>query len=56
MVPISQARELYEKAKEPKTFIEVKGGNHNGSLWKDDNAGVKKLLAWMEKVLNSPQK
>ncbi|MDA7537904.1 alpha/beta hydrolase [Akkermansiaceae bacterium] len=55
VVPISQARELFKKAQEPKTFIEVKGGNHNESLWKDKNAGVKKLLAWMEKVLNSPQ-
>jgi len=54
VVPIAQARELYRKAKEPKTFIEVKGGNHNESLWKDDNAGIEKLLAWMEKVLDSP--
>jgi fermentation-respiration switch protein FrsA (DUF1100 family) len=55
VVPISQARELFKKAKEPKTLIEVKEGNHNDALWVDDKAGVKKLLGWMEKVLNSPQ-
>lgn len=56
VVPISQARELFEKAKEPKAFIEVKEGNHNGSLWMDEKAPIKKLLTWMEKVLNPPQK
>lgn len=53
VVPFSQGRQLFEKAAEPKTMFEVKSGRHGTAL--SDNAGAyrKKMLAWLDLVLNS---
>ncbi|MGJ8695100.1 MAG: alpha/beta hydrolase [Verrucomicrobiaceae bacterium] len=56
VVPVEQARELFQKAREPKTLLEIEEGGHNGALRMKKDEGVKKVLAWMEKVLNSPKK
>jgi uncharacterized protein len=47
VVPVSQGRQLFETAKEPKTLFEVKAGRHGDSLSRDDGAFRKRLLDWL---------
>ncbi|MDB4408979.1 alpha/beta fold hydrolase [Akkermansiaceae bacterium] len=51
VVPVEHGRELFEKAKEPKSLIEVKGGSHNGALHLRDRETIKKILKWMNEIL-----
>lgn len=47
VVPVSQGRELYEKAREPKMLFEVKAGRHGDALSRDQGAFRKRLLGWL---------
>lgn len=51
VVPLAQAKELFELANEPKTFFEVKGGSHGDSLARDGGAYRKRMLAWLDDVM-----
>lgn len=51
IVPVSQGKELFQKAKQPKTIFEVKGGHHGDSLWMNNGAYRKKVLAWLGEKL-----
>ncbi|MGJ8643046.1 MAG: alpha/beta hydrolase [Luteolibacter sp.] len=51
VVPLVQAKELFELANEPKTFFEVKGGTHGDSLSRDGGAYRKHMLKWLEEVM-----
>lgn len=51
VVPLSQGRELFALANEPKTLFEVKGGSHGDSLSRDQGAYRKRMLAWLEGVM-----
>lgn len=50
VVPVEHGRELFGKAKEPKSLIEVKGGSHNGALHLRDRETIKKILKWMSEI------
>jgi uncharacterized protein len=47
VVPVSQGRELFEKAREPKTLFEVESGRHGDSLARGGGEYRKRLLAWL---------
>lgn len=47
VVPIEQAKVLFERARQPKTLFEVKAGGHGDSLARDDGAFRKRMLAWL---------
>lgn len=47
VVPVSQGRQLFETALEPKTLFEVKTGRHGDSLSRDDGAFRKRVLVWL---------
>jgi uncharacterized protein len=47
VVPVSQGRRLFESAREPKTFFEVKTGRHGDSLSRDHGAFRKRMLNWL---------
>jgi len=47
VVPVSQGRLLFEKAREPKTIFEVKAGRHGDSLSRDHGAFRQKVLVWL---------
>lgn len=51
VVPISQGKELFSLANEPKTLFEVKGGSHGDSLARDQGAYRKRMLAWLDGVM-----
>jgi len=51
-VPLSQGELLFKKAKEPKTFFKIEGGNHTQALSMNKEEYRKKILAWMAKVLS----
>jgi uncharacterized protein len=51
VVPISQGRELFENAGEPKTFFEVKMGKHGSSLSDNKGAYREKMLTWLDAAL-----
>ena len=48
VVPISQGRQLFESARQPKTLFEVKTGRHGDSLSRDQGAFRKRMLAWLD--------
>ncbi len=52
IVPITQGKELYQAAHQPKTLFEVKEGHHGDSLARDQGAYRKLVLAWLEKTLD----
>ena len=52
MVPLAQGLKLYNKAKEPKTLYKVPNGSHTDSLHRNGSQYRKKMLAWLEGVLN----
>lgn len=47
VVPVSQGRQLYQSAREPKTLFEVKNGRHGDALVRDNGAFRKRMLAWL---------
>lgn len=51
VVPISQGRQLFESARQPKTLFEVKAGHHGDSLARENGAFRKRMLAWLEDAL-----
>ncbi len=51
VVPISQGKQLYEAAGQPKTLFEVKTGRHGTALSADQGAYRKKMIAWLDGVL-----
>ena len=52
IVPFSQGIKLYEAAKQPKTMFDVKSGKHGDSLSRDQGAYRKRLLQWLDSVLD----
>lgn len=48
IVPVSQGRELYSRAVQPKTLFEVKAGRHGSALSADGGLYRKKVLGWLE--------
>jgi fermentation-respiration switch protein FrsA (DUF1100 family) len=53
IVPISQGRELFESAQQPKTLFEVKAGHHGDSLSRDRGLFRKRVLVWLDEQLGS---
>lgn len=53
VVPVSQGRQLFESARQPKTLFEVKAGRHGDSLSRDDGAFRKRMLAWLDQAMKS---
>lgn len=51
VVPVAQGRQLFEAAGEPKTLFEVKSGRHGTALSDDGGAYRKKMIAWLDEVL-----
>jgi fermentation-respiration switch protein FrsA (DUF1100 family) len=51
VVPVSQGKQLYEAAGEPKTLFEVKSGRHGTALSRDDGEYRKKMLIWLDGVM-----
>lgn len=51
VVPVSQGRQLFETASEPKTWFEVKSGRHGTALSEDGGAYRKKMIAWLDEVM-----
>ncbi|MEX1048961.1 MAG: alpha/beta fold hydrolase [Akkermansiaceae bacterium] len=51
VVPVAQGRQLFEAAGEPKTLFEVETGRHGTTLSDDGGAYRKKMIAWLEEVM-----
>jgi fermentation-respiration switch protein FrsA (DUF1100 family) len=51
VVPVSQGKELFKLANEPKTLFEVKDGGHGDSLARQDGAYRKRMLEWLDGVM-----
>lgn len=51
VVPVSQGKQLFEAAGEPKTLFEVKSGRHGTALSRDDGEYRKKMLIWLDGVM-----
>jgi len=51
VVPVSQGRELFRSARNPKTFFEVEAGRHGDALYRDGEAYRKRVLAWLAETL-----
>ncbi|GAA5130063.1 alpha/beta fold hydrolase [Luteolibacter yonseiensis] len=51
IVPVSQGKQLYEAAGEPKTLFEVKAGRHGTALSNDNGAYRKKMIEWLDGVM-----
>ena len=51
VVPVSQGRQLFETAAQPKTMFEVKTGRHGTALSDDGGAYRKRMLEWMTAAL-----
>ncbi|MGL5018427.1 MAG: alpha/beta hydrolase [Luteolibacter sp.] len=51
VVPVSQGRQLFEAASEPKTLFEVKSGRHGTALSEDGGAYRRKMIAWLDEVM-----
>ncbi len=52
IVPISQGRQLFNAANEPKSFIEVKTAQHGNCLHCNGGANRKQVTAWLDTVLS----
>jgi len=50
IVPFSQGKELFERAKTPKTLFEVKNGRHGDALSRDGGAYRKRMLDWLARL------
>lgn len=51
VVPVSQGRQLFEAARQPKTLFEVKTGRHGDSLSRDHGAFRKRMLVWLDDAM-----
>lgn len=51
VVPVSQGKELFRLANEPKTLFEVKDGGHGDSLARQNGAYRKRMLEWLDGVM-----
>jgi uncharacterized protein len=51
VVPISQGKQLYQAAGQPKTLFEVPSGRHGTALSADKGAYRQKMVAWLDKIL-----
>ncbi len=51
VVPFSQAKLLFKNAKKPKTFMAIKGGDHQQALWKNEGEYCKKILRWLDAAM-----
>lgn len=51
VVPFSQSELLFKNAREPKTFMPIKDGDHQQALWKNDEKYRKEILRWLDEVL-----
>jgi fermentation-respiration switch protein FrsA (DUF1100 family) len=51
VVPVSQGRQLFEAAGEPKTLFEVKTGRHGTALSDDGGTYRRKMIAWLDEVM-----
>jgi len=51
VVPLSQGKELFNLANEPKTLFEVEQGSHGDSLSRDNGAYRKRMLTWLDGVM-----
>lgn len=51
VVPIERGKQLFELAKEPKTFHEVKSGGHSNFLAWQNGAYRKHMLKWLYGVM-----
>jgi len=51
VVPVSQGRELFAKAAEPKTWMEIPGAGHNDALAAGGGDGRHRMLAWLDDQL-----
>ena len=51
VVPISQGKQLYQSAAQPKTFFEVKSGRHGTALSDNQGAYRKKMIEWLDTVI-----
>jgi fermentation-respiration switch protein FrsA (DUF1100 family) len=51
VVPISQGKQLFDLANEPKTLFEVKDGGHGDSLARENGAYRKRMLTWLDGVM-----
>jgi fermentation-respiration switch protein FrsA (DUF1100 family) len=51
VVPVSQGRQLFEAAGQPKTLFEVKSGRHGTALSNDEGAYRRKMIAWLDAAL-----
>jgi len=52
VVPLSQALKLYERAKQPKVIFRVPDGSHSDSLRRNNMEYRKKLLTWLDQVID----
>ena len=50
IVPFAQGKELFERAKTPKTLFEVKNGRHGDALSRDGGAYRKRMLDWLARL------
>lgn len=53
VVPVSQGRQLYEAAGQPKTLFEVKSGRHGTALSQSNGEYRKKMIAWLDGVMKA---
>ena len=51
VVPVSQGRELFSKAAEPKQWIEIPAGGHNDALAAGGGEGRKRMLVWLDEQM-----
>lgn len=51
VVPVSQGRQLFEAARQPKTLFEVKTGRHGDALSRDHGAFRKRMLVWLDDAM-----
>ncbi len=51
VVPITQGRELFKAAKQPKTLFEVQSGRHGDALSRDGGAYRKRMIDWLNQTL-----
>jgi fermentation-respiration switch protein FrsA (DUF1100 family) len=52
VVPLGQGLQLFESAGQPKTLFEVHNGRHGTALSADQGAYRKKMVRWLEEVIN----
>lgn len=51
VVPVSQGRQLFKAARQPKTLFEVQAGHHGDSLARDRGEYRKRMLVWLEEAM-----